>query len=152
MRSRLTSEYLIPSVPLLIPSLMPIVLKIKPTMSLSHTPCFTIFARSFRCMLHVLPSYPILHTPICGFFRSSSVNPIPYNIACAAGCVGSCVIVFEYLFSSFISMYMLSPLALLSSFVASHSCTFRNSIQQLNITTQLLFVSLFHSVYALQKN
>src|SRR6186713_2548322 len=45
----------------------------------------------------------MLHTPICGFFRSSSVKPIPYNIACAAGCVGSCVIVFEYLFSSFIS-------------------------------------------------
>src|SRR6186713_362939 len=44
----------------------------------------------------------MLHTPICGFFRSSSVKPIPYNIACAAGCVGSCVIVFEYLFSSFI--------------------------------------------------
>lgn len=37
------------------------------------------------------------------FFKSSSVNPIPYSIACAAGCVSSCVNVFEYLFSSAIT-------------------------------------------------
>src|SRR5688572_15583225 len=73
----------------------------------------------------------MLHTPICGFFRSSSVKPIPYNIACAAGCVGSCVIVFEYLFSSTISIFMLSALLLLSSFVVSLTCTFCNSFQQI---------------------
>src|ERR1700752_1497166 len=94
-----------PSVPLLMPSLTPIVLKIKPTISLSHTPCFTSLARSFRCMLQVLPSYPMLTTPTCAFFRSSSVNPIPYNIACAAGCVVSWVRVLLYLFSSLILLF-----------------------------------------------
>src|SRR6185369_2070456 len=73
----------------------------------------------------------MLTMPTCAFFRSSSVNPIPYNIACAAGCVGSCVIVFEYLFSSTISIRMLSTFVLLSSFVVSLTCAFCNSIQQI---------------------
>ena len=89
-----------PSVPLLMPSLTPIVLKINPTKSLSHTPCLMVFAKSFRCILQVLPSYPMLTTPTCAFFKSASVNPIPYNMACAAGCVGSCVIVLLYLFKA----------------------------------------------------
>src|ERR1044072_3818807 len=42
----------------------------------------------------------MLTTPTWAFFRSSSVSPIPYSMACAAGCVGACVIVLLYLFSS----------------------------------------------------
>src|SRR5205814_8299274 len=71
----------------------------------------------------------MLTMPTWAFFRSSSVKPIPYNIACAAGCVGSCVIVFEYLFSSFILCYQLLYYYL--SFVVSLTCTFCNSIQQI---------------------
>src|SRR6187200_826705 len=44
----------------------------------------------------------MLQMPTCAFFRSSSVSPMPYSIACAAGCVSSCVKIFEYLFSSLI--------------------------------------------------
>src|SRR6187402_1171609 len=46
----------------------------------------------------------MLQIPTCAFFKSSSVSPMPYSIACAAGCVSSCVKTFEYLFSSLISI------------------------------------------------
>ena len=85
MTSRETNEKRIPSVPFEIPSLTPIVLKIKPTKSAFQTPFLTSLAKSFKCMLHVFPSYPMLTIPICAFFKSSSVKPIPYSIACAAG-------------------------------------------------------------------
>src|SRR5258708_4976740 len=40
----------------------------------------------------------MLATPTCAFFRSSSVSPMPYNIAWAAVCVISCVRILLYLF------------------------------------------------------
>src|SRR5690606_36428697 len=54
----------------------------------------------------------MLAIPTCAFSRSSSVRPIPYNMAWAAGCVGSCVMVFEYLFSPW------------KAFVFSADCSF----------------------------
>ena len=74
-------EYLIPGVPIEIPSLTPIVLKINPTKSMEFTPSFTSRAKLFKCMLQGLPSYPVLAIPIKGLLKSSSVNPIAYNIA-----------------------------------------------------------------------
>jgi hypothetical protein len=52
-----------------------------------------------RCILQGLPSYPVLAIPIKGLLKSSSENPIAYNIACAAGCELSCVIEELYLFN-----------------------------------------------------
>ena len=49
-------EKRIPGVPIEIPSLTPIVLKISPTTSLFKVPSFTNLAKSFRCMLQGLPS------------------------------------------------------------------------------------------------
>src|SRR5215216_3252781 len=82
MRSREGSEQLIPSVPIERPSLTPIVLKRSPTRPAAWTPSFTYAESRSRCMLHVLPSYHMLQIPTCAFWRSASVRPTPYNIAC----------------------------------------------------------------------
>ena len=79
------NENLIPFVPIEIPSLTPIVLKIKPTRSDLLIPFLINFERSLRCILQGFPSKPVLAIPINGFLKSSSVNPIACNIACAAG-------------------------------------------------------------------
>ena len=63
MRSRDCSEKLMPSVPIEIPSLTPMVLKRMPSRPAASTPCFTFAARSRRCMLQVLPSYHMLAMP-----------------------------------------------------------------------------------------
>ena len=70
------SEKRIPGVPIEIPSLTPIVLKIKPITPLLIVPFLTSLARSFKCMLHGLPSYPVLAIPTRGFLKSSLVSPI----------------------------------------------------------------------------
>ena len=100
------NEYRIPGVPIEMPSLTPIVLKINPITSSFKVPCLTNFAKSFRCILHGLPSYPVLAIPTSGFLKSSLVNPMACNIACAAGCVGSCVTALLYLFNSFIFYFV----------------------------------------------
>ena len=66
-----------PSVPIEMPSLTPIVLNRMPTRPAATTPCLTCAARSFRCMLHVLPSYQTLAMPTCGLSMSASVSPVP---------------------------------------------------------------------------
>src|SRR6187402_2118285 len=71
----------------------------------------------------------MLQIPTCAFFRSSSVSPMPYNIACAAGCVSSCVKTFEYLFSSLIFYVVIFVTTIILCCVAL--CTFCNSIQQI---------------------
>src|SRR5258705_9009164 len=71
----------------------------------------------------------MLTIPTCALLKSSSLKPIAYNIACAAGCVTSCVNVFEYLFNSAILIFMLSSPVLLSSSVVLHHSSFGNSIQ-----------------------
>jgi hypothetical protein len=65
-----------PSVPIEIPSLTPIVLKQKPTRSARATPCLTPTARSFRCMLQGLPSNQTLAIPTCALSMSASLRPV----------------------------------------------------------------------------
>ena len=105
MTSREGKEKRIPGVPIEMPSLTPMVLKIKPTISCSGMPFFICVDKSLRCILHGFPSYPVLAIPIKGFWKSSSVRPMACNIACAAGWVGSCVTRWLYLVSLLIVIY-----------------------------------------------
>ena len=57
MISRDGSEYDMPRVPMLIPSLTPTVLKRRPTRPADCTLAFTSAERSSKCMLHGFPSY-----------------------------------------------------------------------------------------------
>src|SRR5690606_38107336 len=75
-----------PSVPIEMPSLTPMVWNIRPLSPAAFTLAFTRAARSFRCMLHVLPSLPVLAMPTCAFPMSSSVKPVAYSMALEAGC------------------------------------------------------------------
>src|SRR5262245_4219703 len=92
-----------PSVPIDRPSLTPTVLKRRPTRPDANTPSLICAARRSRCMLHVLPSYHMLQMPTCGFFRSASVRPTPYSIACDAPWLRGWVTREEYLFMMGIS-------------------------------------------------
>ena len=76
MRSRDCSEKLMPSVPMEMPSLTPIVLKRMPTSPAAVTPSFTFSASLSRCMLQGLPSNHTLAMPTCGFCMSSSASPV----------------------------------------------------------------------------
>ncbi len=76
IRSRDGREKLMPSVPMEMPSLTPMVLKRMPTNPAVVTPCFTFAARSRRCMLQGLPSNQTLAMPTWGFWRSASVMPV----------------------------------------------------------------------------
>src|SRR5437016_10313825 len=100
IRSRDCSEKLIPSVPIEMPSLTPIVLKRNPTSPATRTPSFTFSASCSRCMLQGLPSYQMLAIPTCGFCMSSSESHVAYNIACDAPCDLGCVILELNLFGS----------------------------------------------------
>src|SRR4029077_2805486 len=91
IRSRDCSEYDIPSVPIEMPSLTPIVLNRIPTRPDSCTPSLTRAASLLRCMLQVLPSYQTLAIPTWALFMSASVSPVPYSIACEAPCDLGCV-------------------------------------------------------------
>src|SRR6478735_6552891 len=86
-----------PSVPIDNPSLTPMVLNRSPTSPAAWTPSLTDAASLSRCMLQVLPSYHIEQMPTCGFCRSASVSPMPYNIACDAPWLRGCVTRLEYL-------------------------------------------------------
>src|SRR4029079_12552168 len=70
-----------PSVPMLIPSETPMVLKRMPTRPAAVTPFFTSSASLLRCMLQVLPSYQTLAMPIWALFRSSGERPVPRSMA-----------------------------------------------------------------------
>ena len=98
-----------PSVPIEIPSLTPMVLKRIPSRPAAFTPCFTFAERSSRCILQVLPSYHMLAMPTCALSISASVIPVPYNIACEAPWDFTCVIRELYLFSAIFSPSRLSP-------------------------------------------
>ena len=71
MTSRDGSEKLIPSVPIEMPSLTPMVLNRIPTMPAATTPSRTLAARRSRCMLQVLPSYHMLAMPTWALSRSA---------------------------------------------------------------------------------
>src|SRR5210317_948238 len=70
-----------PSVPMEIPSLTPIVLKRMPTSPAALTPSLTFAARSLRCILQVLPSHQTLEIPTSAFCMSAGSRPVPYNMA-----------------------------------------------------------------------
>ena len=65
-----------PSVPIEMPSLTPIVLNRMPTMPAATTPSLTRSASRPRCMLQGLPSYHMLAMPTCGFCMSASLRPV----------------------------------------------------------------------------
>ena len=81
IRSRDWSEYDIPSVPMEMPSDTPMVLKRRPTSPAALTPSLTLAARSFRCMLQVLPSHQLLTMPTSALTMSADVSPVPYSMA-----------------------------------------------------------------------
>src|SRR5690348_1866557 len=80
-----------PVVPLVWPSLMPMVLKTQPIMPAASTPFFTCDARSLRCMLHGLESNPVLAMPTWALPMSSRLRPAAYSWARAPGCEMSSV-------------------------------------------------------------
>jgi len=89
-----------PSVPLLMPSLTPMVLKMK-AYELG-VPDALLDQLSQVVEVHITGIAVIAHADDADLAPSSdlpSVSPMPYNIACAAGCVESCVIVLLYLFN-----------------------------------------------------
>ena len=86
MMSRDGSEKLMPSVPIEMPSLTPMVLNRMPTIPAAVTPSRTLAASLSRCMLQVLPSYHMLAMPTCGFSRSAGWRPVPRSMACEAPC------------------------------------------------------------------
>ncbi len=89
-----------PSVPIEMPSLTPMVLKRMPTRPAATTPSLTASASFRRCMLQVLPSYQTLAMPTWALFMSASVIPVPYNMACEAPWLLGWVIRRLYLFKT----------------------------------------------------
>src|SRR3954467_1725449 len=85
-----------PSVPIEMPSLTPIVLNLIPTHPPAVTPRLTWSASVFRCMLHGLPSYQTLAIPTCGLSRAAGDRPVARSIACDAPWIAGCVIREEY--------------------------------------------------------
>src|SRR3989338_6882738 len=75
-------EYFIPSVPIEMPSLTPMVLKQSPTI---FFPSFTLSlmsrARSFRWKLQEFPSHHMLTMPAWGSRRSCASRPAPWSMA-----------------------------------------------------------------------
>ncbi len=65
-----------PSVPIEMPSLTPMVLNRMPTRPAACTPSFTRSASVLRCMLQGLPSYQTLAMPTWALFMSASVRPV----------------------------------------------------------------------------
>src|SRR4051794_4457597 len=85
-----------PSVPIEMPSLTPIVLNLIPTHPPAVTPALTWSASLFRCMLHGLPSYQTLAIPTCGLSRSAADRPVASSIAWDAPWIAGWVIWEEY--------------------------------------------------------
>src|SRR5688572_23457572 len=81
MRSRLTSEVFMPSVPIVIPSVIAIVLYSMGVPPASRMPCFTLAASSRWLKLQGMVSIHEWATPTWGRARSSSVKPIAFIIA-----------------------------------------------------------------------
>ena len=136
-----------PSVPMEIPSLTPIVLKRNPVNPASLTPgCYkrnfddirlltkssavrkralpvlTSADRSMRCMLQGLPSNQTEQIPTWGRAIVSGVRPVAYNIAWEAPWLGGSVIIREYLFKISFSASACKVVALLMLEV---DCLFR---------------------------
>src|SRR5712692_1360318 len=84
MTSRLMSEPFMPSVPMVMPSVMEMVLTSMGVPPAARTPCIT-FSASFRWFqLHGMVPIQEWATPICGRARSWSVKPTAFIMARAA--------------------------------------------------------------------
>src|SRR5271170_2586493 len=68
--------YLIPVVPMLIPSDTPIVLNCMGTSPASATPFLTRLERSIRCMLQGFPDHQMEEMPTCALDMSASERPV----------------------------------------------------------------------------
>ena len=84
--SRETSEYFIPSVPIDIPSEIVIALYIIPFPPASSAALFTCSASLSICMLHGVTMLQVEQIPICGFLKSSSLNPTARSIDLLGAC------------------------------------------------------------------
>src|SRR6266699_3411747 len=78
--SRLTSDAFIPSVPMVSPSEMAIVLNSIGVPPAARIPSFTLAESRRRWKLHGMVSIQVLATPISGLARSSLVKPIALNM------------------------------------------------------------------------
>src|SRR6185437_15498818 len=78
--SRLTREARIPSVPMVSPSLMAMVLNSMGVPPAARTPSFTFAASRRRWKLQGMVSIQVLATPINGLARSSLVKPMALNM------------------------------------------------------------------------
>src|SRR5438552_1901682 len=76
MTSRLTRDVFMPSVPIVMPSLMAIVLNSIGVPPASRTPRFTCSASPRRLKLHGIVSVQVLAMPMMGRAMSSSVKPM----------------------------------------------------------------------------
>ena len=81
MTSRLTSEARMPSVPMVSPSLMAIVLNSMGVPPAARMPSFTLVERRRRWKLQGIVSIQVLATPMRGLARSASENPMALNMA-----------------------------------------------------------------------
>ena len=79
--SRLTSEVFIPSVPIVTPSLIAIVLNSMGVPPAARMPALTTSARWRWLMLQGIVSIQVVATPTIGLARSSSVKPMALSIA-----------------------------------------------------------------------
>src|SRR5213078_1526419 len=94
--SRLTREVFMPSVPIVTPSLIAIVLNSIGVPPAARTPALTNSARRRWLMLHGIVSIQVVATPTIGFARSSSVNPIALSIDRAPARSGPSVMAAEW--------------------------------------------------------
>src|ERR1700736_5823601 len=80
INSRLTNEARMPSVPMVSPSEMAMVLNSMGVPPAARMPSFTFAESRRRWKLHGMVSIQVLATPINGRLRSASVNPMALNM------------------------------------------------------------------------
>src|ERR1043165_8857896 len=88
MTSRDTSEYFMPSVPIEMPSLTVMVLKMTALPPALSAPVAAALARPLMCMLHGVTIAQVEAMPICGLVKSSTVKPTGYSMARLAARAG----------------------------------------------------------------
>ena len=81
-----TKEYLIPWVPIEIPSETVMVLKITDFDPVLSAPSAAASAKILMCMLHGVTMLQVEAIPTCGLEKSSSSNPTARNIALEGAC------------------------------------------------------------------
>ena len=79
MTSRETSDVFMPSVPIVMPSLMAMVLNSWGVAPASRMPCMTFWARARRLRLQGMVPIHVLATPTMGFLMSPSDSPVAFR-------------------------------------------------------------------------